>query len=80
MTMPEAGSQQIPECRKRDRCNECFEEWYPGEDEITRDDEGYPTRDDPYSYQCSNDRTNDAQGESPCEHEENKQNVSETDR
>src|SRR2546426_7955849 len=67
--MPDAGSQQIPECRKQDRPNECFEERYPEEDEITRNDEGYHTRDDPYPYQCGNDRADDAQGGSPAYNE-----------
>jgi hypothetical protein len=67
--VPEAVGQQVPECREQGRSNQRFEERYPEEDRITRNDEDHHIGDDPYPHQRGNDRPNDAEREPPAYNE-----------
>jgi hypothetical protein len=66
--VPETVRQQVPECREQGSSNQRFEEWYPEEDGITRDDEDHHIGDNPYPHQRGNDGTNDAEREPPAYH------------
>jgi hypothetical protein len=67
--VPETVRQQVPECREQGSSNQRFEEWYPEEDGITRDDEDHHIGDNPYPHQRGNDGTNDAEREPPAYNE-----------
>ena len=67
--MPHTVGQQVPKCCEQGSSNQRFEERYPEEDGITRNDEDHHVGDDPYPHQRGNDRSNDAEGEPSADNE-----------